>query len=86
MSLIKFGSRLRRIFSLVHKDSNFAQLKNQVDQLAFDPDEATSENKLPMALAEIVNEFGKHRIESKTAVDQQRDPRLDLTIATINET
>ena len=31
VSLIKFSKRLRRIFSLVQKDSNFAQLKNQVD-------------------------------------------------------
>ena len=36
VSLIKFNKRLRRIFSLVQKDSNFAQLKNQVDELDFD--------------------------------------------------
>lgn len=36
VSLIKFSYRLRRIFSLVQKDSNFAQLKNQVDKLEFD--------------------------------------------------
>lgn len=35
VSLIKFSRRLRRIFSLVQKDTNFAQLKNQVDELEF---------------------------------------------------
>ena len=36
ISLIKFNKKLRRIFSLVQKDSNFAQLKNQVDKLEFE--------------------------------------------------
>ena len=66
VSMIKFGSRLRRIFSLVHKDSNFAQLKNQVDQLEFDSDEAMSESLLPKALNQVVYEFEKHRQHGKT--------------------
>ena len=39
VSLIKFNGRLRRIFSLVQKDSNFAQLKNQFEMLEFDEEE-----------------------------------------------
>ena len=39
VSLIKFSQHLRRTFSLVAKASNFQQLKNQVDQLEFEPDE-----------------------------------------------
>ena len=45
VSLIKFSRRLRRIFSLVQKDSNFAQLKNQVDKLEFDESETSSKNE-----------------------------------------
>ena len=44
VSLIKFNNRLRRIFSLVQKDSNFAQLKNQVDKLEFDIDSQEDSN------------------------------------------
>ena len=39
VSLVKFSKRLRRIFSLVQKDSNFQQLKNQIEKLGFDADE-----------------------------------------------
>ena len=53
VSLIKFNKRLRRIFSLVQKDSNFAQLKNQVDNLEFDSEDRRDQDKcgyLPKAL------------------------------------
>ena len=62
VSLIKFNKRLRRTFSLVQKDSNFAQLKNQVEKLQFDQ-ESGSDNGvgyLPKALYQLVNEFQNH--------------------------
>ena len=58
VSLIKFTSRLRRIFSLVPKDSNFAQLKIQFEKLVFDADERFG--NLPKALHSCVVEFHKH--------------------------
>ena len=39
VSLIKFGRRLRKTFSLVQKDSNFSQLKNNLKKLKFDDDD-----------------------------------------------
>ena len=64
VSLIKFSYRLRRIFSLVQKDSNFAQLKNQVDKLEFNEDYEAEMDKsgyLPKALAQLVYEFESHK-------------------------
>lgn len=58
VSLIKFTSRLRRIFSLVAKDSNYAQLKIQFEKLVFDADERFG--NLPKALHQIVCEFRRH--------------------------
>jgi len=57
VSLIKFSKRLRKIFSLVQKDSNFAQLKNQVDKLGFDSGGSDMYGNLCKALAETVHEF-----------------------------
>lgn len=57
VSLIKFSKRLRKIFSLVQKDSNFAQLKNQVDKLGFDSGDSDLHGNLCKALAESVHEF-----------------------------
>ena len=59
VSLIKFSGRLRRIFSLVQKDSNFAQLKNQVEKLEFDRS-AEQFGHLPKALMQAAYEFEKH--------------------------
>ena len=40
VSLIKFSDKgLRRTFSLVQKDQNFFQLKNQIDSLKLDADD-----------------------------------------------
>ena len=36
ISLIKFAKGLRRIFTLVEKEKNFVQLKNQVEKLSVD--------------------------------------------------
>ena len=36
ISLIKFAKGLRRIFTLVEKEKNFVQLKNQVENLSVD--------------------------------------------------
>lgn len=54
---------MRRTFSLVKKDQNFTQLKNQVDKLDLEPvgditDRLPSAKRyLPKALNQIVNEF-----------------------------
>ena len=64
VSLIKFSYRLRRIFSLVQKDSNFAQLKNQVDKLEFDRS-AEQIGPLAKALMQTAYEFEKHKQISK---------------------
>lgn len=38
ISLIKYARNLRRIFTLVEKEKNFVQLKNQVETLTVDED------------------------------------------------
>ena len=68
VSLIKFNKRLRRIFSLVQKDSNFAQLKNQVNRLNFDEDEMEKDDNignLAKALHQMVFEFERHKLIKK---------------------
>ena len=59
LSLIKFESRLRRIFSLVPKDSNYAQLKIQFKKLEFEKEEKVG--FLPKALQQMVSEFERNR-------------------------
>ena len=42
ISLIKYARNLRRIFTLVEKEKNFVQLKNQVETLTVDEDQPRS--------------------------------------------
>ncbi len=71
VSLIKFSKRLRRIFSLVQKDSNFAQLKNQVDMLEFDDDECDQYGYMPKALHQSIHEFEQHFLIKKSEISDK---------------
>ena len=78
VSLIKFNSRLRKTFSLVKKNSNFAQLRNQIDILS---NEVINSNKsaaqdhvkekehhlgyLASSLKALVHEFERHMVIKK---------------------
>ena len=91
ISLIKFSRRLHRTFSLVQKDSNFTQLKNQMDKLSQldkmvdefnDDDEDEYEEGhhlgyLPSSLKEIILEFEKHKLIKKYNNDVSGEPGVD---------
>ena len=44
ISLIKFSRDLRRVFTLVEKEKNFVQLKNQVEHLKADRDDSVHQS------------------------------------------
>ena len=56
ISLIKYARQLRRIFTLVEKEKNFVQLKNQVENLKVDQDENVP-TQLAKALKTTIAEF-----------------------------
>ena len=56
ISLISFAKNVRRIFTLVEKDQNFVQLRNQVKKLEAD---TWLEAQLGKALKLAVQEFSK---------------------------
>lgn len=58
ISLIKFAKGLRRIFTLVEKEKNFIQLKNQVETLKVDDDQYA---QLAKALKQTTFEFVRGR-------------------------
>ena len=71
VSLIKFSKRLRRIFSLVPKDSNYAQLKNQFEKLVFESEE--NQGNLPKAFNQMISEFQAHNLHKKLEKSGDKD-------------
>ena len=63
ISLIKFAKGLRRVFTLVEKEKNFIQLKNQVENLAVDDDQVS---QLAKCLKQTTYEF----VRAGTQMDQ----------------
>lgn len=68
VSLIKYATELRRTFSLVEKNSNFSQLRNQIEKLKFDEDQSMyyyqsghDDMSLFQVLVKISREFKKHQ-------------------------
>ena len=57
ISLIKFSRDLRRVFTLVEKEKNFVQLKNQVEHLKADRDDSVHQSQIAKALKATIVEF-----------------------------
>lgn len=68
ISLIKYARNLRRVFTLVEKDKNFVQLKNQVENLAVDREENV-QSQLAKALKATIFEF----VRGNSFMQQQND-------------
>ena len=61
ISLITFAKNARVVFSLVEKDKNFTQLRNQIDRIESNGQGADgSQSNLYKALKEAVKEFKEH--------------------------
>ena len=57
ISLIKYSRDLRRVFTLVEKEKNFVQLKNQVEHLKVDRDDSVQQSQVARALKATIVEF-----------------------------
>ena len=62
VSLIKFNQSMRRVFTLVQKDTNFTQLRNQIDTMKIDYDENDQfqETTVDLAIWKTIEEFSKY--------------------------
>ena len=85
ISLIKYGRNLRRIFTLVEKEKNFVQLKNQVEYLRADVDECET-TFLAKALRATMVEFTRgSSYQSMTSGISNYDSNLSVSGASVRQ-
>jgi|AACY02.5.fsa_nt_gi hypothetical protein len=71
IALIKYTKNSKRVFSLVEKEKNFAQLENQISKLDLGSSHV-EESKLARALKDAISEFRMVNSETKQASRKAR--------------
>ena len=89
ISLIKYSRDLRRVFTLVEKEKNFIQLKNQVEHIKVDRDDSVHQSQVAKALKATIVEFvrGSSYWQQLNDESSQRETNLSISqFSNLNKT